>query len=819
MPGTSSVRGVFWTKTHHGHPFTIPQTNHDPSKIALELKGSQKAKAIAAGVFVGIATSPLLIVGGVLLGYATFSALSARYKVKALNKEQQGQAPKKSASTEKQPPPPKEVKSKETPPPEEVKSKETPPPVKIDTSLQEHVEEKKDPKSAVSSAKEQKEISEKKLPKETKPVNQTKKRPVTRTFQRINADLAKKERAFDELAVEICFLVNAKDTADFNLAAYTSKMNDASKLYGEIIEDKKERGRVFVEGNKRAGRKKPEEEVLRYQAEAEYVLPEDFSIESHVLKVIENIQERERKIQDGHAQKKEAERGRREVQEITQIFFDCLSGKKGGLLYLQEQLFSQSQYHPSEVAAGVEAALKAMKAETAANAKMLAITTDAQPPEKTPPPVNIGIKNYGNTCWLNSLLKFMATTEWGNAFCSADLEDQAPNLQSFQAQLRNLLANLHTEKDPKGQFFANKDQIIQLRNSLIALRIITENDIGAQLDAKEIFTMLCAQFPLPPQEDRAIRKQQFFSSAAPQSENLCFEPSEVDISSTVIEVPCSGLKAIKDTRYIPVEGSDARDLRDDEETAIANLCEELDTVDINRIILDVNDGVNDDPILRTPIRKLVANNSNSQKAQFSALANDEARALPVKKMVLPIGLPPKITLSYNPTVRIGEINKLQEFVGITSKIPLPFPVMQKGSNKVVSLHEYDELNLDDPNSPAYTKDGPQPARNCHYRIKGAVIHIGERVNVGHYTYLERLANGTYKYHNDELISILDPKRPQDDVRINQLLTGGVLFELELIEKVAIDKDGRTHPVPLTASTRKAPAPKKIFEKRPAQKKK
>lgn len=79
----NSLSSYIVSREHHLHPFSF---EIDASQERLELNLRQKITALFIAVVVGIVTFPLFIVGGLALGYLTFTCLCAHMKIDAIAK-------------------------------------------------------------------------------------------------------------------------------------------------------------------------------------------------------------------------------------------------------------------------------------------------------------------------------------------------------------------------------------------------------------------------------------------------------------------------------------------------------------------------------------------------------------------------------------------------------------------------------------------------------------------------------------------------------------------------------------------------------------
>lgn len=355
-------------------------------------------------------------------------------------------------------------------------------------------------------------------------------------------------------------------------------------------------------------------------------------------------------------------------------------------------------------------------------------------------PIAAGLYNPSNACWLNSALKHLATTEWGDRICEAKVDKQ---YIKFQNTLRKILISIR-----EGQ----QDQVVNIKLMNKFYRLIKETKMmgdedpripNKQHDSKEFISIICSRLNI----NILFAAHQLYNF---NEEEIAVFPLYhchlVDVYESLSEG--NAFKLPTDCGYskFPTLQCTKFDLDKKE-------------IDLNMILLrteNLEDEVMSDSILNKGTNEITrAENGPGIKVK-------RAQFLTHAPLQLSLRLERNVTTSNQDWLTP---QKCHGTVKTTSF---------KGNQHTIMLYEFEEsLNrLAFENQHNMTR----PKSECYYRIKGFNAHHGDSRGGGHYTYFE-FKDGQYYRHNDSKVS----KISSDE--LPRWLESAVSLELELIEKV------------------------------------
>lgn len=779
MSERTSAFDIFKTRSHHAHPFTV-ESGENAQKKPVTLTGTQKKTAIAAGVIFGLITSPLLIVGGIGIGYGVFAGMTARMKAKAIKKQD---------SLEKK-------QNKPLSKPEEEVNKDIPENQKMRNRA---VNENAGKTRELSAAAHQLFLLHERMKELDKAVsNEEAATPIKDKSDQAEEKIENKDEDTEKALPNDETEISAKNTVNQSeekienedksadrkqvIEDYDKLAAEAMTLFKEIAANNKKIAQLQIEINDTVAPKeklKPEE-LKQYEIELSAAEKKDDEILKELLEQGEEIQ---RKLSEKNKPKIKDVKNT-EIKEATALLLESLTlpegeEKNAKINELVAKIKSlEKPFTLAEACKEVNFAASAIDREAKNKKNVLPRPVNVQSLEGINKAVNIGIQNEGNTCWLNSILKFMATSSWGERICNKDLSDYPDNYKELQQTLKNVMFSLHTEKSVSEQWVIEPQLIKELIRSLVEMEIIREDDVqlimgrgkyNNQLDAGEMFVQLYALFNIP--EENICQKQKIYSRDKETNiDNLYHAPGAFE-NLEVIVASVQTLPAVKKGLSSGMQKKD--------------LLHSINKIDLNEMLLD--EGVVAVQASHKLIDKRIWGDEVVSFREANAAeitnANGEVKNTIFNEKSIHLNLPNRTTIAYFPTVQPGKTRQNGTYEYPSYKVNIDFPIVKHNDHKCVMLNEYVPVaNL------SVDEDFQGPARNCYYNIKGAVIHLGDTPNGGHYTYLEQDENGTFKYHNDSTIKILDPNKPKENKEIDDLLGKGVLFDLELIEKVGINSE-------------------------------
>lgn len=345
--------------------------------------------------------------------------------------------------------------------------------------------------------------------------------------------------------------------------------------------------------------------------------------------------------------------------------------------------------------------------------------TQSDPTPLPPVPregINVGLPNindsggFGNTCWLNSILKFIS--------CGTEFDDMLTQKISAESTLaqtkfREMVSTLRTGKTPDGQIVKSIPEkmykeflksLKELKNLDNQAPIIPRNQgIGYQQDAYEYIQAFGRAFQWQPLSDdpvinRMIDEQRNFPQQATIFKPAnATRPDQRKLPTQHMSVACIPVclpPALLYTPHIPL-----------------NISELTKEEDIREVLLNADD-------------------RHSGKYDWN-----------VHKCFT--FLPQTMILSINRSVTDLSLQALSSPSLFTRKVLNPLEVDDEG---LISITEH---------TPVY--EGNRivnfiPNRICYYRIDTALTHLGSQANSGHYICEERSENGKTIRHSDNHIA-------------------------------------------------------------------
>lgn len=363
-------------------------------------------------------------------------------------------------------------------------------------------------------------------------------------------------------------------------------------------------------------------------------------------------------------------------------------------------------------------------------------------PEASLEGIKVGLPNiddkggFGNTCWLNSILKFVSS---GTEFDSMLTQKIPPEAINAQTQFRNIVSTLRTGITPDGQFVKSIPEKMYKKflRSLKELRKPDKNEpiipryqgVGSQQDASEFLQAF----------GKAFEWQPFIDSNAVQ--NSVNEQRNFPRQATIFTP----------TGYTPKEIN--KPPKHDPSMAFV-------TINLPSHLLDL-------PQKRINITKLTEEREIREARHRADNPHSGNFNWEVRKRFT--CLPATMILSLNRAI-LSENFQLNE------------NLMQRKVDNLVRINKDGFISLTE-YKPIYENEniiGFVPQKICHYRIESALTHLGQEANSGHYICEERTGSGLMLEHSDMQVREID-NEAQFGVR-------GSLLRLKLIKEEPVGKD-------------------------------
>lgn len=408
-------------------------------------------------------------------------------------------------------------------------------------------------------------------------------------------------------------------------------------------------------------------------------------------------------------------------------------------------------------------------------------------------PIYIGICNPSQTtCWLNSSIKFLATTQWGDDLCATPANEEELLLQNL---LKKIMVSFRAGlgRDP-----ISHDLITQFLAELAplmpkaSLPIPCNSSPPNQEDAAEFLHLLigrfnhlakdrwaCEQFL----QERCAQRIAFYDSVEPGLA-VCKRPALENFTPLLMlkceehHLAAEGLSAGPNTSPLDINA-----LVEEHTTNVSVHCDSFYELETKKIFPFKDDEVGDSIVTKkayrlvhAPQKLLLSINravsiehllfKQKGRAGGAAFVDKQGRMM----------TPPSNTARYPaPSHFVPKEGPLAgteaEFFYIPDKCkrPILFTSYQ-GMPATVLLHEYDSAI--EFASAAYAS--ARPKYNCYYQVKGAIVHQGKNAHCGHYVYLQHLNDERFLLHSDEKV--------YEVTRYMSLLRKAVFLELELVAK-------------------------------------
>lgn len=356
--------------------------------------------------------------------------------------------------------------------------------------------------------------------------------------------------------------------------------------------------------------------------------------------------------------------------------------------------------------------------------------------------IKVGLPNitdkggFGNTCWLNSILKFIST---GTEFDSMLIQKISPNAREAQAHFRDIISTLRTGKTPNGEtvhsipekmykdFLKSLKELKQPDNNEPI--ISKEQCIGHQVDAFEYLRAFGKAF-----EWEFFIENNLMQNSINEKRNFS-QQATIFTPANDTELDKKKLPKINDSMAIIPINLPATLLNSKGAIDLVELTEERDVRTARHIA--------EDPLS-------LEYDWNVYKC-FTYL-------------------PPSMIVSLNRAVLTD--NALAAFGAehFQKKISNPVDVNKEG---LISFIEY---------KPVYEGKNIvdfSPSNICYYRIDTALTHQGG-ANGGHYICEERAASGQMLRHSD-----MQVKTVNEGLKFG---TSGSLLRLKLVKKESFEQE-------------------------------
>lgn len=356
--------------------------------------------------------------------------------------------------------------------------------------------------------------------------------------------------------------------------------------------------------------------------------------------------------------------------------------------------------------------------------------------------VKVGLPNitdkggFGNTCWLNSILKFIST---GTEFDSMLIQKISPNAKEAQTRFREIIATLRTGKTPTGETVQTVPEKMykEFLKSLKDLKKPDKNEsiipkgqgIGHQQDACEYLQAF----------GKAFEWQPFNESAVMQ--NIVNEERNFPRQATVF-TPANDTPG--DKKKMPKLDSSMAFIAINPPSTLLNSKDNIDLVELTEE-KEVRSArhIADDP--------LSGNYDWNVYKCFTCL-------------------PSSMIVSLNRAVLTDNAQASYGAALFQKKISNPVNVNKEG---LISFIEYKPI-YEGKNIVEF-----KPSKMCYYRIVTALTHQGG-ANGGHYICEERAASGQMIRHSD-----MQVKAFNEGLKFG---TSGSLLRLKLVKKESLEQE-------------------------------
>lgn len=319
--------------------------------------------------------------------------------------------------------------------------------------------------------------------------------------------------------------------------------------------------------------------------------------------------------------------------------------------------------------------------------------------------IEVGLPNVGNTCWLNSLLKFLAFSEMGDLI-SEKCDFMPPynatpkeieTRVSLRAKIKQILATIRNAQN-KGCVVEQQllGDLLQLIQTSGAMGEIWNRD---QKDPQEIFCGILAWLSTPP-------KYAISNASVTKRKEILTETTQPQAGVLLVTI--------------------------EEDQKEKNL-------NIGNIYSKTN------------------------------FAYDETAAHEIETKQIITQAPDKlvVALQRNYLTTTGYQKKCTKNIDVTFK--------ENSFFTKIDEHEFEGIKQTEDNYGTNKISGTKVKHHCHYRIKGAITHIGGSSG-GHYIYVRCHSDGSYTYHSDSLTKTIEKAEAEKYIK------SGVLFDLELVKK-------------------------------------
>lgn len=350
--------------------------------------------------------------------------------------------------------------------------------------------------------------------------------------------------------------------------------------------------------------------------------------------------------------------------------------------------------------------------------------------------ISLGLPNFtGNLCWLSSLVKFVASTDYFDELfdtnprkCTKD-ENKAQMLTTLQSEFKNLIKTLRTDnRSGTLEESAYKPFVESIKK--------LEKKAGAeQLDSVTFLTKLLNAFNYP--------------------SNAALDKNKVNKEGRAKYVQVM-------TQWTGVNSGDKKS----------------PTLDHYEPFLKVDLDVNDFDLKKGPINisKLYSASSDYEvrtdedDKKFEEAKKSDPKAKPpadkpFKREKVFTNLPDTLLL------QMTRIQSTDPFGNDKVKCARPIEVEP---DKTIHLIEY--------HADATADKKATPKNTCVYRVEAAIVHAGTATG-GHYICREQLSDDKHIIHNDGTVSPLTENEFLNGDGYPGALNGGTLLRLKLINKI------------------------------------
>lgn len=356
--------------------------------------------------------------------------------------------------------------------------------------------------------------------------------------------------------------------------------------------------------------------------------------------------------------------------------------------------------------------------------------------------IKVGLPNitdkggFGNTCWLNSILKFIST---GTEFDSMLVQKISPNAREAQAHFRDIISTLRTGKTPTGETVQSIPEKMykDFLKSLKDLKKPDKNEsiipkgqgIGYQQDACEYLQAF----------GKAFEWQPFIESNVMQ--NIVNEERNFPRQATVF-TPANDTPV--DKKKLPKLDPSMAFIAINPPATLLNSKENIDLIELT-----------EEREVRTA--RHIAEDPLSGNYDWNVYKCFTC-------------LPSSMIVSLNRAVLADNAQASFGAALFQKKISNSINVDKDG---LISFIEYKPI-YEGKNIVEFS-----PSKICHYRIETALTHQGG-ANGGHYICDERAASGQMLRHSD-----MQVKAANDGLKFG---TSGSLLRLKLVKKESLEQE-------------------------------